>query len=154
MSAGRWRGLEICGTKGTLRSTARGFEIMPDKADPARRPDPALHASASAAPPAPPRTEAVKDDGYEQVRDQFVPHVRELPRRVRSRATPISDLAERPQHRNRLPPGQHRHARRAHVRWDDASHRTIVGDAEASRLLTKTYRARGTASCEAAFGRV
>ena len=39
------------------------------------------------------RTEAVKDEGYEQVRDQFRPHVRNFLDCVKSRQAPVADLA-------------------------------------------------------------
>ena len=35
----------------------------------------------------------MKEDGYDQVRDQFVPHVRNFLECVKSRANPASDLA-------------------------------------------------------------
>jgi uncharacterized membrane protein YcjF (UPF0283 family) len=87
----------------------------------------------------PNRTEAVTDEGYEQVRDQFVPHVRNFVECIRTRAQPVSDLA-----------GAHRTATACHlaniamragraVRWDDGA-QDIVDDREASRLLGKTYR--------------
>jgi hypothetical protein len=74
------------------------------------------------------------------VRDQFVPHVRDFLACIRSRRSPVSDLAS-----------AQRTATACHlanvamrvgrvVRWDDST-RDVVGDAEASALLTKTYRA-------------
>ena len=139
VSAGHWRGLEICGTKGSLTIDRRGFEITPDKAIPADNQIPRYTFSSAPEPPAPDRTEAVKDTGYEQVRDQFVPHMRGFIDAIKSRQPPISDLAS-----------AHKTAIACHlanismrvgriVTWDDASQQ-IVGDADASRLLTKTYR--------------
>ncbi len=140
VSAGRVRGLEISGTKGTLAIGRAGFEIMPDRAIPAD--DQIPRVSFSSGPPRdhPLRTEPIKDEGYEQVRDQFVPHVRDFIECVKSRRQPVSDLAS-----------AQRTATACHlanvamrvgrvVRWDDDT-RDVVDDAEASALLTKAYRA-------------
>ena len=134
-------GLEISGTRGTLVIDRRGFAITPDKAIPADDQIPG-YAFSSSEPDAefPDRTEAITDEGYEQVRDQFVPHVRNFIECIRTRAQPVSDLA-----------GAHRTATACHlanvamrvgraVRWDEGT-QDIVGDREASRLLGKTYRA-------------
>jgi predicted dehydrogenase len=139
VSAGRYRGLEICGTKGSLTIDRRGFEITPDKAVAADNQIPRYTFSSGPEQPAADRTEAVKDTGYEQVRDQFVPHMRGFIDAIKSRQQPVSDLA-----------GAHKTAVACHlanismrvdrmVTWDDAAQQ-IVGDAEAARLLTKTYR--------------
>ena len=141
VSVGRCRGLEISGTRGTLVIDRRGFAITPDKAIPADDQIPG-YAFSSSEPRAglPDRTEAITDEGYEQVRDQFVPHVRNFIDCIRTRAQPVSDLA-----------GAHRTATACHlanvamrvgraVRWDEGT-QDIVGDREASRLLGKTYRA-------------
>jgi predicted dehydrogenase len=140
VSAGRRPGLEIAGTRGTLALSRSGFEITPDTAKPAEAQIPSTTFA-----PGPPddsslRTEAIKDEGYEQVRDQFVPHVRNFLDCVKHRRQPVSDLAS-----------AHRTATACHlaniamrvgrvVRWDDGQ-QDIAGDADASRLLTKTYRA-------------
>ena len=94
VSVGRCRGLEISGTRGTLVIDRRGFAITPDKAIPADDQIPG-YAFSSSEPRAelPDRTEAITDQGYEQVRDQFVPHVRDFLAAIKSRATPVSDLA-------------------------------------------------------------
>ena len=133
VSTGRCRGLEISGTRGTLVIDRRGFTITPDKAIPADDQIPG-YAFSSSAPDAglPNRTEAITDEGYEQVRDQFVPHVRNFVECIRTRAQPVSDLA-----------GAHRTATACHlanvamrvgraVRWDEGT-QDIVGDREASR---------------------
>jgi predicted dehydrogenase len=139
-SAGRPKALEIAGTKGTLAITRRGFEVVPDKAIPAdvQIPTPAF----APGPPSshPLRTTAIKDEGYQQVRDQFVPHVRNFVECVKSRQQPISDLAS--SHRTSVACHLANIAMRVGrvVRWDERS-QSIVGDDEASALLTKTYRA-------------
>ena len=85
------------------------------------------------------RTQAVTDSGYEQVRDQFKPHVRNFLDCVRSRQLPAADVE-----------GGHRSVTSCHlanialklgrtVRWDPEKE-DVVGDAEAGALLTKPYR--------------
>jgi len=139
VSAGRVRGLEISGTKGTLSIDRRGFEIVPDKAVPVDAQIPAYTFGTSSREDFPPLTEALTDTGYEQVRDQFVPHVRDFLDCVKSRRAPVSDL-----------PSAHRTTTACHlaniaarvgrvIRWNDTS-QDIVDDADASKLLTKTYR--------------
>lgn len=140
VSAGRWRGLEIGGTKGTLAINRAGFEVVPDLTIPAEDQIPRVEFAGRPSAPAPPRTDAIKDEGYEQVRDQFVPHVRDFLASIRSRRPPTSDL-----------PSAQRTATACHlanvamrvgrvVRWDPATN-DVVGDVEASALLTKAYRA-------------
>lgn len=140
VSAGRWRGLEICGTRGTLAINRGGFQILPDRDIPADEqiPKPAF----AGGPPRdhPLRTTPVTDDGYEQVRDQFVPHVRDFVDCIRTRRAPIADL------RGALPTNVACHLANIAVRvgrvvaWDAAAS-DIAGDAEASAMLTKRYRA-------------
>ena len=140
VSAGRSRGLEIGGTKGSLTINRAGFQIIPDTHIPAEDQIPRVEFAGRAATAAPPRTEAITDEGYEQVRDQFVPHVRDFLASIKSRQTPVSDLAS-----------AQRTATACHlanvamrvgrvVRWDAAAN-DVAGDAEASALLTKAYRA-------------
>jgi predicted dehydrogenase len=140
VSAGRVRGLEVSGTKGTLAISRAGFDIVPDRLIPADEQIP--RATFSGGPPRefPLRTEAIKDDGYEQVRDQFVPHVRDFLECVKSRRQPVSDLAS-----------AQRTATACHlaniamrvgrvVQWDEKAG-DVVGDPEASALLARAYRA-------------
>jgi hypothetical protein len=92
------------------------------------------------APPRALRTDAIRDDGYEQVRDQFAPHVRNFIDCIKTRKAPASDLES-----------GHDTATTCHlvniamrvgrvVSWD-AARQEIVGDSEAAALLTKRYRA-------------
>ena len=140
VSAGGGGGLEFFGTKGMLAIDREGFEITPDKVispdaqipsftEPRERPTEVTY-----------RTEALRDDGYEQVPDQFQPHVRNFLDAVRSRQQPIANLE-----------AGHRTAIACHlaniaarigrvVHWD-ADRNTIAGDADAEALLTRTYRA-------------
>jgi hypothetical protein len=139
VSVGRWRGLEICGTKGTLAIDRRGFVITPDKAIPAEEQIPGYAFSSGPERDFPARTEAVKEEGYEQVRDQFVPHVQDFIDAIKTRRQPVSDLASA--HRTTTACHLANVAMRVGrvVRWDDAR-QDVVDDAEASRLVTKTYR--------------
>jgi len=141
ISASRRGGsLEFLGTKGMLRLERSGFEIFPDPEIPAedqipRFTEPRIVAAAPKL-----RIEAMKKDGYEQVRDQFVPHVRNFLESIKSRRQPVSDVE-----------GGHKTSIACHlaniamkvgrtVRWDDAKEE-IVGDREASKMLVKEYRA-------------
>ena len=150
VSAGGRRGLEIYGTKGMLAIDRRGFEITPD---PARSPDaqiPRFTAPPSTETPGL-RCEPVRDTGYEQVKDQFQPHVRNFLDCVKSRQAPLADLE-----------AAHRTAVACHlaniamrtgrvIQWDDAAG-DITGDAAASALLTKTYRAPWDRELRGALG--
>ena len=86
------------------------------------------------------------------MRDQFVPHVRNFLDCVKSRQTPISDLAS--SQRASVPCHLANLALRLGrtLRWDDAK-QDVVGDEEASRLLTKEYRSPWDRELEAALGR-
>jgi predicted dehydrogenase len=139
-AGGRGNGLEFYGTKGTLTINRKGFEIVPDRALTPESQIPSFTEPARSEDNAPFRTEAVKDEGYDQVRDQFRPHVRNFLDSVKSRQAPVSDLE-----------GGHQTAVACHlaniaarvgrvVHWN-AKEQTIVGDPEASALLTRPYRA-------------
>jgi predicted dehydrogenase len=140
VSAARGHGLEFCGTRGKLTINRAGLEVVPDEDIPpdAQIPQFAEPARPAAEPPAL-RTQAISDSGYEQVRDQFKPHVRNFLDCVRSRRPPAADVE-----------GGHRSVTSCHlanialklrrtVRWDPEKE-DVVGDSEASALLTKQYR--------------
>ncbi len=141
ISASRRGGnLEFLGTKGLLRIERSSIEVVPDPAISADDQIPRFTEPrrASAAPQ--PRTTALKKDGYEQVRDQFQPHVRNFLDCIKSRQQPVSDVE-----------GGHKTATACHlsnialklgrtIRWDDAKEE-IVGDREAAKLLEREYRA-------------
>jgi predicted dehydrogenase len=139
-SASRTPGLEISGTKGTLTIDRRGFVITPDRDVPADAQIPGHAFAGTPRTEVPLRTEALTDEGYEQVRDQFVPHVRDFLDCVKTRRQPLSDLAsgQRTNVACHLANIAMRVGRT--IRWDD-ERQDIAGDADASRLLTKTYRA-------------
>jgi predicted dehydrogenase len=132
--------LEFLGTKGMMRVERSGIEIFPDPMIPADDQIPRF-TEPRRAPAAPePRTTAMKKDGYEQVRDQFQPHVRNFLDCVKSRQKPASDVE-----------GGHQTSVACHLvtiamklgrslRWD-ATKEEVTGDAEANRMLTRAYRA-------------
>jgi predicted dehydrogenase len=141
VSAARGHGLEFCGTRGTLTISRAGLEVVPDAdiAPEAQIPQFSETARSASEPPPAPRTQAITDSGYEQIRDQFKPHVRNFLDCVRSRQLPVADVE-----------GGHRSVTSCHlanisfklgrtVRWDP-EREDVVGDAEASALLTKQYR--------------
>jgi predicted dehydrogenase len=137
IAAGGKAGLEIYGTKGTLAINRRGFEIVPDKAltpesQIPRFTEPTVDPASAAF-----RTEAVKDDGYDQIRDQFQPHVRNFLDAIKSRQAPVSELASA--HQTSLACHLANIAARVGrvVNWD-ATANGIARDVEANALLTKT----------------
>jgi predicted dehydrogenase len=134
-------GLELYGTKGTLAINRRGFEIFPDLLSLPEEQIPQF-TNPQRPPPALPlryRTTPLRRDGFEELRDQFQPHIRNFLDCVKSRRQPISDLES-----------GHRTATACHLAnlsmktgrtlyWD-AVREELLKDPEASRLLTKEYR--------------
>ena len=139
ISAGGRGGLEIYGTRGMLAINRRGFEITPD---PLLSPSAQIPRFTTAPSDEKPglRCEPVKETGFEQVRDQFVPHVRNFLDSVKSRTPPLADLESA--HQTSIPCHLANIAMRVGrvLSWDQTAN-DIVGDREASALLTKTYRA-------------
>ena len=98
-----WSSREVAaggkGGTGNLRHEGHAQHQSPRLRDCARQgadagvTNPALHAAAGGTRAVGYRTEAVKDEGYDQVRDQFQPHVRNFLDAVKSRQQPVSDLA-------------------------------------------------------------
>lgn len=132
--------LEFLGTKGLLRVERSGIEVIPDPTIAADDQIPRFTQPRVANTNPPPRTTAFKKDGYEQVRDQFVPHVRNFLECIKSRQQPVSDVE-----------GGHKTAVSCHLanialklgrtlRWDETKEE-IIGDREANKLLVKEYRA-------------
>ena len=135
-------GLEICGTRGTLLINRSGLEVFPDREISPEEQIPQFTNSRA------PRnisarryrTTALKRAGYQEVKDQFHPHVRNFLDCVKSRHQPVSDLES-----------AHKTVTSCHLanismkvgrtlRWN-AEKEEIPGDLEAAKLLTKTYRA-------------
>lgn len=146
-------GLEFYGTKGMLKINRSGFEVIPDRLISPDDQIPQFTAPRRAPSSEPQlRTTAMKRDGYEQVRDQFRPHVRDFLDSIKSRKAPISDLES-----------GHQTSLSCHLanlsmklgrtlRWD-ARKQDVIGDREASRLLTKEYRAPWDRELKAALPR-
>lgn len=138
-AGGRSGGLEFYGTKGTLTISRLGLEVVPDEAISPESQIPRFSEPAPVQTARTYRTEAVKEDGYDQVRDQFRPHVRNFLDCVKSRQAPVAGIE-----------GGHQTAVSCHlaniaarvgrvIHWD-AERQTIVGDADAEALLSRTYR--------------
>jgi predicted dehydrogenase len=132
-------GLELHGTKGMLKLSRAGFEVVPDKLLSPEDQIPRFTATRPSSDDAPLRTTALKEEGFEQVRDQFVPHVRNFLDCVKSRALPASDLLS--SHRTAIPCHLANLSMKVGrvLRWDNDKG-DLVGDPEASKLLTKEYR--------------
>jgi predicted dehydrogenase len=145
-------GLAFYGTKGTLKLSRAGFEIVPELEVPPEEQIPRFSGPRTAPVTPAPRTTPLQESGYEQVRDQFVPHVRDFLDCVKSRKAPISDLAS--SHRASVPCHLANLALRLGrtLRWDDTK-QDVVGDPEASKLLTKEYRSPWDRELKAALGR-
>jgi predicted dehydrogenase len=139
LAAGGGGGLEFYGTKGMLRLGRAGFEVVPDRLIPPEDQIPRFGEPRPASDPKALRTTPLKEQGFEQVADQFEPHVRNFVDCVKSRATPVSDLAS--SHRSTVPCHLANISMKLgrSLRWDEHK-QDVVGDAEASKLLTKEYR--------------
>ena len=146
LSATGMGGLVFSGTKGSMVLTREGFEIIPDpKSDPIDMVARIIggHPIGGPQPLPDPRpkqywTEAETDNSGDW-KQQYVLHVRNFLECIKSRRQPNSDLDS-----------AHRVATACHlanislrvgrkVRWD-AEKEEIVGDAEASKMLTRPYR--------------
>ena len=141
--------LEFFGTKGSMTLTRSGFTVIPDRKIPPENRVPqtggAGHPVGGPKPPV--KVEGMPEFWTKEIadttgsdREQFKLHVRNFLDCVKSRQTPLSDLAS-----------AHRVSTACHLanlslrlgrklRWD-AAKETIVGDAEARRLLERPYRA-------------
>lgn len=138
-------GLEFFGTKGSLGISRRGFRVTPDaEVAPSETIPQFSDARLQRATQAEdqirgkPRTQAIEDRSGD-VRGQFQQHVRNFLECVKSRQTPISDLAssQRVSIACHLANLSLRLGRK--LRWD-ASRQTVVDDEEAAGLLVRPYR--------------
>jgi predicted dehydrogenase len=139
--------LEFLGSKGSLAISRAGFVVTPDRKIPPANAVPQFAGAHPVGGPVPVKeggppqlwTEAVEDRSGSS-REQFRGHTRDFLDCVKSRGQPVSDLES-----------AHRVATACHlanialrlrrsVRWDGAKE-TIVGDAEAARMLERPYRA-------------
>jgi predicted dehydrogenase len=139
IAAGAGGGLEFYGTRGMLRVGRAGFEVVPDRLIPPEDQIPRFGEPRPASDPSALRTTPLKEQGFEQVADQFEPHVRNFVDCVKSRATTVSDLASG--HRSTVPCHLANISMKLGrtLRWDEQQ-QDVIADAEASRLLTKEYR--------------
>ena len=108
-SAGLKGGLEFLGTKGGSSVDRAGLEVVPDRVIAPEDQIPSFTSPRrSAGGPPRWRTEPLKLEGYEQVRDQFVPHVRDFLDCVKSRQRAGLGSRERAPDRHLLPSREHR----------------------------------------------
>ena len=116
------------------------MEVVPDKMIPADDLIPRFTRPPASNDNPPLRTEPLRREGFEQVRDQFVPHVRNFLEAVKSRQQPLSHLES--SHQSNITTHLVNIALRTKrlIRWD-AEREQIIGDADASRLMTREYRA-------------
>jgi predicted dehydrogenase len=137
--------LEFHGTKGTLGISRKGFTITPDPDLPplaqvpgARQGHPIGGPKVAAPKEIRPRTKALADRTGDSDA-QYHAHARDFLDCIRSRKTPVSDLesAQRVSVACHLANLSLRLGRK--LRWD-AKARTVVGDAEAARMLVRPYR--------------
>ncbi|MHB1559858.1 MAG: Gfo/Idh/MocA family protein [Isosphaeraceae bacterium] len=153
------RGLEFCGTLGSLSITRKGFVLTPD---PKLAPTDAIPQFGGPHPTGGPastggrelqarRTDGLEDSSGDEF-DQFRRHARNFLECVRSRREPISDLES-----------AHRVVTACHLanlslrlgrklRWD-ARKETTIGDPEAEAMLERPYRAPWDAERRALLGR-
>jgi predicted dehydrogenase len=153
------RGLEFCGTRGSLTISRAGFAVTPDSTI---APGDAIPTFGSPLPPdAPPRsgrrepgalrTSAI-DDRTGNEFDQFKRHARNFLECVRSRQQPVADLES-----------AHRVATACHLanislrlgrklRWDQERD-SIADDADAQARLERPYRRPWDAERDALLGR-
>ena len=124
-------GLAFYGTNGTLTLSRAGFEIVPERAISPEDQIPRFSGPRPVSAPPAQRTTPLKEDGYDQVRDQFEPHVRNFVDCVKSRKTPISDLAS--SHRSSVP------CHLANISMK-VGRTLVLGRAEAGRRRRRTRR--------------
>jgi hypothetical protein len=139
-------GVEFLGTKGTLSISRRGFAVTPDADVPpvnmipgVREGHPVGGPKALPAPKRGPRTAGI-DDQTGNSDEQYTEHARNFLECVRTRKTPVADLAS-----------AHRVAVACHLanlsmrlgrslKWDWKTN-AVPGDAEANAALARPYRA-------------
>jgi predicted dehydrogenase len=134
-------GLEFVGTSGVLVIDRGGFEVIPDSLVSPDDQIPQFTQPRRISEGRPKnRTTAMKWDGFDQVRDQFQPHIRNFLDCIKSRKQPVSDLESG--HRTSVSC----HLANISLRVSDAVHwdwdkEEIPGNSKASQFLSKEYRA-------------
>lgn len=140
------------GTKGMLRIERSSMEVIPDMMIPAENMIPSFTAPRVVTQNPQPRTQAIKREGFEQVRDQFVPHVRNFLDSIKSRQPTVSNLASSQQTNITTHLVNIAQKLKRTINWD-AERETIVGDKEAARLMSKEYRAPWDKELKAALSK-
>ncbi|MDX2041383.1 MAG: Gfo/Idh/MocA family oxidoreductase [Acidobacteriota bacterium] len=140
------------GTKGMLRIERSGMEVIPDRMIPAENLIPSFTAPRTVTQNPEPRTQAIKREGFEQVRDQFVPHVRNFLDSIKSRQPTVSNLQTSQQTNITTHLVNIAQKLKRTINWD-ADRETIVGDKEAARLMSKEYRAPWDKELKAALSK-
>ena len=140
------------GTKGMLRIERSGMEVIPDMMIPAENLIPSFTAPRTVTQNPQPRTQAIKREGFEQVRDQFVPHVRNFLDSIKSRQPTVSNLQTSQQTNITTHLVNIAQKLKRTINWD-ADRETIVGDKEAARLMSKEYRAPWDKELKAALSK-
>ena len=128
------------GTKGMLRIERTGMEVIPDRLISADDQIPRFTTTRPVIQDPPLRTTAIKREGFEQVRDQFVPHVRNFLDSIKSRQQTISNLQVSQQTNITTHLVNIAMKLKRTIRWD-ATRETIIGDKEAVAMMTRPYRA-------------
>jgi predicted dehydrogenase len=144
--------LAFYGTKGMLRIERSGMEVIPDKLIPSDDQIPRFTTARPVNANPPLRTEAIKRDGFEQVRDQFVPHVRNFLDSIKSRQQPVSNLQVSQQTNVATHLVNIAMKLKRTVHWD-AERQTIIGDKEAAAMMIKPYRAPWDRELKAALSK-
>ncbi len=140
------------GTKGMLRIERSGMEVIPDMMIPAENLIPSFTAPRTVTQNPQPRTQAIKREGFEQVRDQFVPHVRNFLDSIKSRQPTVSNLQTSQQTNITTHLVNIAQKLKRTINWD-AERETIIGDKEAARLMSKEYRAPWDKELKAALSK-
>lgn len=140
------------GTKGMLRIERSGMEVIPDRMIPAENLIPSFTAPRTVTQNPEPRTQAIKREGFEQVRDQFVPHVRNFLDSIKSRQPTVSNLQTSQQTNITTHLVNIAQKLKRTINWD-AERETIIGDKEAARLMSKEYRAPWDKELKAALSK-
>ena len=141
------------GTKGMLRIERSGMEVIPDMRIPAENLIPSFTAPRTVTQNPQPRTQAIKREGFEQVRDQFVPHVRNFLDSIKSRQPTVSNLQTSQQTNITTHLVNIAQKLKRTINWD-ADRETIIGDKEAARLMSKEYRAPWDKELKAALSKI
>jgi myo-inositol 2-dehydrogenase / D-chiro-inositol 1-dehydrogenase len=153
-SVGTRGGLEFVGTSGALVIDRGGLEVFPDRVIAPDDQIPQFTGPRRLAEGQPRfRTTALKWDGFDQVKDQFQPHVRNFLDCIKSRKQPISDLESGHQTSVSCHLANISLKVRERIHWD-WDKQEVIGNPRASALLTKEYSAPWDQELKAALPRM